>query len=44
MCVCWHVFVWLCVSGEMGVCGCVCVCMCVGFDMCVCFGNMYTVP
>jgi hypothetical protein len=25
------------------VCVCVCVCVCVGFVMCGCFGNMYTV-
>jgi hypothetical protein len=26
------------------ICVCVCVCVCVGFVMCGCFGNMYSVP
>jgi len=33
----------VCVCVGCVMCVCVCVCVCVGFVMCECFGNMYTV-
>jgi hypothetical protein len=47
-CVCFNLYcggfiLFCCVCVCVWVCGCVCMCVCVGFVMCGCFGNMYTV-